>query len=178
MKRETKNPSDSKPIRKKKEEGTIKGIGLFDHIKHVRTVQDPDYFKSLTDLDKKSFNHFMILKALSMNPDILEEVSTLFKYFDKIPSPQFYQLMIGGIIPPDHPKKFYPWVKSKKKPFSDKLIELISTYFEISSKEAIENATLLSSTEKGRLELVEICKNYGLTEKEIESALKGNDKDE
>ena len=160
--------------RKKLENPTIKGLGLFDHVKHIRIVQDPEYFKNLTDLDKKSFSHFMILKALSMNPALLEDISTLFRYFDKIPSPQFYQLLIG-FIPLDPPKKFYPWVKAKKILFSKKLIELIATYFEISQKEASEYATLLFSTDKGKKELEEICRSYGLTDKEVELAMKGND---
>ena len=162
--------------RKKLENPTIKGIGLFDHVKQIRIIQDPNYFKNLTELDKKSFNHFMILKALSMNPALLEDISTLFRYFDKIPSPQFYQLLIG-LIPSDHPKKYYPWVKAKKMPFSKKLIELISTYFQISQKEAIEYATLLSFTDNGRRELEDICKTYGLTDKELEFAMKGNDEE-
>ena len=167
-----------KPKRgRKKVEPTIKGIGLFDHIKHIRNIQDPDYFKNLTELDKKSFNHFMILKALSMNPSLLSDISDLFKYFDKIPSPQFYQLLIG-LIPADHPKKFYPWVKSKKKTFDDRLIELISRYFEISKKESVEYAILLSCKESGKKELENICKNYGLTDKEIESAVKVSGEEE
>jgi hypothetical protein len=163
--------------RKKLENPTVKGIGLFDHVKHIRITQDPDYFKNLTELDKKSFNHFMILKALSMNPALLEDVSTLFRYFDKIPSPQFYKLLIG-LIPPDHPKKFYPWVKAKKSPFSKKLIELISTYFEIPQREATEYATLLFLTNNGKKELEDICKVYGLSDKEIEFTMKGNDDEE
>ncbi len=158
--------------RKKLENPTIKGIGLFDHVKHIRSIQNSDYFKSLTELDVKSFNHFMILKALSMNPALLEDISTLFRYFDKIPSPQFYQLLIG-LIPPD--KRFYPWVKAKKVPFNVKLIELISMYFEISQKEAAEYATLLFSTDKGKKELENLCRAYGLTDKEVEEIMKGYD---
>lgn len=161
--------------RKKKDVTAPKGIGLFDHIKHIRTVQDPDYFKNLTDLDKKSFNHFVILRGLSMNPALLDDISTVFKYFDKIPSPQFYQLLIGGIIPLDHPKRFYPWIKSKKQPFNKQLIDLISQYFEISNKESTEYATLLSSTENGRRELEDICRDYGMNDKEVEYLMKGND---
>jgi hypothetical protein len=164
-------PEVKKRGRKKVEPG-VKGIGLFDHIKHIRGVQDPDYFKNLSDLDVKSFNHFMILKALSMNPALLEDVSTLFRYFDKIPSPQFYQLLIG-LIPPD--KKFYPWVKAKKQPYSNQLLELVARYFEISKKEAGEYATMLCSSEKGRKELEQLCRDFGLTDKEVESAMEGND---
>jgi len=169
--------SDSKPKRgrKKLENTTTKGIGLFDHVKQIRSVQDPNYFKNLTDVDVKSFNHFMILKALSMNPELLEDVATLFKNFDKIPSPQFYQLLIG-LIPQD--KRYYQWIKSSKKPFSKKLLELISTYFEISQKEAEEYVVLLSSTEKGNKELEDLCRAFGLSDKEVESVMKGNDNDE
>jgi hypothetical protein len=171
------NSDSTEPKRKgrKKKEGTIKGIGLFDHIKHIRGVQDPDYFKNLPELDVKSFNHFMILKALSMNPSLLEIVSTLFRYFDKIPSAQFYQLLIG-LIPTD--TKFYPWIKAKKQPYSNQLLELVTCYFEISQKEAGEYATMLCSSEKGRKELEELCRDFGLTEKEVESAMKGNSNDE
>src|SRR5271169_6605245 len=89
--------SESKKKGQKKSKGNslAKGIGLFDHIKHIRSIQDPNYYRNLSDLDSKSFNHFMILKALSMNPVLLEDISNLFRYFDKIPSPQFYKLLIG-----------------------------------------------------------------------------------
>ena len=147
-----------------KEEATLKQLGLFDHVKHVRSVQTPNYYKNLSELDRKTFNPFMILKALSMNPSLVDDISTLFKYFDKVPHAQFYQLLIG-LIPPD--KRFYPWVKAKKKPFSKRLLELIAQYFEISEKEAAEYAVLLSSTDKGKQELKELCADFGLGEREI-----------
>lgn len=158
-----------------KEESAVKQLGLFDHVKHIRSIQTPNYYKNLSELDRKTFNPFMILKALSMNPAVLDEVSILFRYFDKIPHPQFYQLLIG-LIPPD--KRFYPWVKGKKSPFGRKLLELIAQYFEISEKEATEYAILLSFTENGKKELENLCGDFGLGEKEIESVMKGNDKDD
>lgn len=116
----------------------------------------------------------MILKAISMNSALLDDVSTLFKYFDKIPSPQFYQLLIG-LIPPD--KKFYPWVKSKTQSHNNELLELVARYFEISKKEAGEYIAILSSNEKGKKQLEELCHAYGLSDKEIESLMKGNDEE-
>lgn len=168
--------AESKPDAKKKrgrkkieDNGLAPALGLFDHIKHIRTIQDPDYYKNLTDADRKSFNHFMILKALSMNPHILDEISTLFKLFDKIPSPQFYTLIIG-LIPAD--KRFYPWVKSTKKKSSKELIELLVKYYEISKAEAEDYARILKETEKGKKELEQLCQDFGLEKKEIEAALK------
>jgi hypothetical protein len=61
---------------------TSKSIGLFDHIKQINQIQDPNYFDNLTESDKKSFNHFIILKGLSMNPDNLDIVNLLYRYFD------------------------------------------------------------------------------------------------
>jgi hypothetical protein len=170
------SPEPKKRGRKKSEEKAIKGLGLFDHIKHIRCVQDPNYFTNLTDLDKKTFNHFMILKGLSMNPALVEDMSNLFKYFDKIPSPQFYQLLIG-LVPLDNPRKYYPWVKTPKKQFSRKLVELLCAYYEISSNEAEMYANLLFSTENGKKELEDLCVTYGLTEKEKKSAMEGNNEE-
>lgn len=168
--------TESKPDVKKKrgrkkneDNGLAPALGLFDHIKHIRTIQDPSYYKNLTEADRKSFNHFMILKALSMNPHILDEISTLFKLFDKIPSPQFYTLVIG-LIPAD--TRYYPWIKSAKKKFSKELIELLVKYYEISKTEAQEYARLLYETEKGKKELEQLCQDFGLEKKEIETALK------
>lgn len=158
-----------------KEEMTVKPMGLFDHIKHIRSVQNPNYYKNLSELDRKTFNPFMILKALSMNPALVDDISTLFRYFDKIPHPQFYQLLIG-LIPLD--KTFYRWVKAKKKPFGKRLLELIAQYFEISEKEAAEYATLLFPTDKGKKELEELCRNFGLGEKEVDAIMKGGGDDD
>lgn len=144
-----------------------KTIGLFDHIKHIRTVQNPDYYNNLSEADRKSFNHFMILQALSMNPDLLMTVSTLYRFFDVVPSPQFYQLLIS-LIPSD--STYYPWIKSKYN-FNKDLIELVSNRFEVSSKEAEEYVNILSSTDEGVKSLVTICQGYGKSDEEITKLL-------
>lgn len=150
-----------------------KGISLFDHVKHICKVQDPNYFKNLSDADKKSFNHFMILRALSMNPELLDDVGMLYRYFDTIPSEQFYQLLIA-IIPID--KSYYPWIKGTKKyKFDDSVIDYISRKFEVSSKEAIDYALILNNTDEGTKYLKELVRGFGHTEKEVEKLLKVDD---
>ena len=156
----------------------IKPLGLFDHVKHIRGVQDPNYYKNLSELDRKSFdsNHFMILKALSMNPAIVGDIADIFRFLGKIPSAQFYQLLIGGIVPKD--KRFYPWIKGKKSPLGKKLIELVAQYYEISEKEATEYATLLSAIGH-KHELKRLCEDFGLNAKEVKDVMEGkNDDDE
>jgi hypothetical protein len=152
-----------------------KGLSLFDHIKHISKYQDPDYYNSLTDLDKKTFNHFMILRGLSMNPALLDDISVLYRYFDSVPSAQFYQLLIS-IIPADNPRAFHPWVKaSKKSKYSDELVDLVTRYFEVSPSEALDYITTYNLTESGKKELYDICRGYGLNEKEIDNILSIDD---
>jgi len=160
--------SDEKfKTRKEISENKPKSLGLFDHIKHIRTIQDPDYYNNLNDEDRKSFNHFMILRALSMNPALTDDISVLFRYFDKMPSNRFYTLLIS-LIPAD--KRFYPWVKSQKK-VNKVVVEFISQKFEVSPREAEEYLYILSNTESGQKELFKICQGFGLTEKEVNKLL-------
>jgi hypothetical protein len=168
-------PSEPKRKGRIKAEGTVKGLGLFDHIKHIKSIQDPDYYKNLTELDRKTFSHFMILKSLSMNPEIISDISDLFKYFDKIPSPQFYKLLIG-LIPQD--SRYYPWIKPKKSKISDAIVELISKYFEISTLEAKEYAHILLNQKDGIKKLTVFCQDYGFSEKEIKAAIQESSNEE
>ena len=147
-----------------------KGLSLFDHIKHIQKVQDPDYFKNLKDVDKKSFNHFMILRGLSMNPELLETISTLYGYFDIIPSPQFYTLLIG-LIPLESPRTFHPWIKGKKKPYTEELVKLVAKRYEVSETEAYDYIKIYMGTDSGIEELYDICRGYGLTDKEVEKLM-------
>jgi hypothetical protein len=161
-------------LRKRKKKETSNSLGLFDHLKQITQIQDPDYFDNLTEADKKSFNHFIILKGLSMNPDNLEAVCTLYKYFDVVPSSQFYKLLISFIRPDPN---FYPWIKAKNK-HKEELVEMISKRFEVTNRESEEYINLLSLTEDGRNSLVYICQEFGKTDKEIEQLLSNNDNDE
>jgi len=177
MTKEPKEKSNStkKSRNKKRDDITPKTLGLFDHLKHIRTVQDPEYFDLLTEVEKKSFTPFQILRGLSMNPELLDNVSTMYRYFDKIPKKSLYKLFIGGMVPLEYPGSFHPWVKAKKFPVSQIIVDLITKYFEISTKEAGEYVLLLLTKPTGKQELEQFCKDYGLTESEIKEAMKGCD---
>ena len=70
--------------KKKTAEDTIKVKGLFDHINHIREVKNPDYYNTLSDVEKTSFNKYMIVRFLSMDPDLVEEMAFISKYFQLI----------------------------------------------------------------------------------------------
>jgi hypothetical protein len=104
-----------------------------------------------------------------MNPSLLADIADLFKYFDKIPSPQFYKLLIG-LIPAD--RNFYPWVKQSKSVVSDTVVELIAKYFEIPKLEAKDYALLLLARKDGIKELENFCRDFGFNDKEVDAAMK------
>lgn len=145
--------------------GGPKKKSLFDHVKAIRQVQDPNYYINLSEDDRKSFNHFMILRALSMDESIVEDMAQLYQIFDKIPSPQFYQLLIA-LVPRSN--RFYPWVKSKVMKHDKILLELVAKRFKISKYQANDYVNILLRSEAGQIELVNICKFFGLEDKEIE----------
>jgi hypothetical protein len=107
-----------------------------------------------------------------MNPEILENISVMYRYFDKVPPEQLYKLFIGGFVPLERPGSFHTWIKAKKLPVSKKIVELLTMYFQISEKEATEYALLLLTKPDGKKIFTEICQDYGLSEKEIKEALK------
>ena len=137
---------------------------IFDHVKEIRQNQSPDYFVNLSEDDKKSFNHFMILRALSMDASIIVEMAQLYQLHDKIPSAQFYQLLIA-IVPKS--TRFYPWIKSKKVKFGKELVSYIGKRFKIPNYQANEYISLLLNSKQGEQELEQSLRAYGLSDKEI-----------
>ena len=158
-------------MKKKSDFSGPKKRSLFDHVKHIRQVQSPSYYIELSDDERKSFNHFMILRALSMDADIVEEMAQLYQVVDKIPSAQFYKLLIAMVPKSD---KFYPWVKSKKLKHNKKILEIVSGRFQIPSYQANEYVNILLRSEAGSAELEMILKSTGLSDKEANEFLKGD----
>lgn len=157
----------TKTSRKKSEKSSEgpKRRSLFDHVKHIRQIQDPDYYTNLSEDDRKSFNHFMILRALAMDETMVEDMAQLYQYFDQIPSPQFYQLLIA-MVPKNN--RFSPWIKSKVLKHNKNLLSLVAKRFQIPRYQANDYVNLLLRTETGMEELVAICKAFGLEDKEVE----------
>jgi hypothetical protein len=85
---------------------------------------------------------------------------------DKIPSPQFYQLLIN-IVPKSN--RFYPWVKSRVLKHNKEFLGYVAKRFKVAKYQANEYVNLLIRTEEGQAELIAICKAFGLEDKEVEA---------
>ena len=147
---------------------TVKALGLFDHVNHIRNVQNPKYFSTLSDADKKSFAHVMLMKFLSMDRNALDSLSYIGKYQDGMPSENFYQVLIATV---PRTKYFHPYIKPAKTKYSLEFYQMLAQWYECSSSEAEEYAEILSQTDSGLTEMINICKAYGLTEEEVEGLM-------
>lgn len=132
---------------------------IFDHTKAIFTDKRLDYFDQLDDIDKKSFQPYMVNRIISMNRTALPFVNELQQY--GILSARETYLFYSQILPTG--PSFSPYIKSKKdKKYSDWLVKTISKYFWVSNNEAIEYISMLIKNPSGKAELREICESVGI----------------
>jgi hypothetical protein len=161
----------AKSKKKSSTEDVPKNKSLFDHINQIRNVKNPKYFSSLTEGDKKSFNHYMICRFLSMDSSCINEVSYLTKIFDKMDSNSFYKVACALV----NPVKFTPYLKSKSEKFNEELIGFVSLKYGVSKSDANDYCKTFMCIENGVDALTELCRGYGLSDKEIEKILNRNE---
>lgn len=141
---------------------------LFDHITQIREVKNPKYFDTLSSSDIKSFNKYTLLMGLSMDQSIIEEIAFVSKYFDILPEKHLYTVLCD-LVP--HERRFCKWIKPNKVKFNKELIQLVVNKFEVSKDEAYSYCVTFFKTEEGINNLIDICKQYGKSEKEIEGLM-------
>ena len=153
-----------------------KSAGLFDHIRHIQYVQDPDYYNNLSESDRKTFNIFMILRGLSMNPAYVEYVAHFYRFLDIIPPSEFYKIFITT-YPRHRYKEFHRWIKSSKEKDSEsaknesKIIDIIVEKYKIPDKEAKDYIRIFKSSKMGVAALIELICGFGFTKKEAEEMI-------
>ena len=144
----------------------VRTRGLFDHVKHIRQVQSADYYDTLSESERKTFSKFMILRVLSMDQKIVEEISYISKYMEVLPDKQFYDLLIK-CIPKDY--KFYPYIKKNVKEVNSTILGCIVKKYQIGSSDASDYYSLFIQTESGLNNLVELVQSFGYSQSEIET---------
>lgn len=140
-----------------------KAKGLFDHINHLRQEQNPKYFSTLTEADKKSWSNYMVCRFLSMQPELLEYINEIQKY-SHLPPEHFYQVLL--LIVPQG-RGYFPYIKSKNEnKWSKELLKLLRSHYEESENNVEEYLSLLTAEE-----LCGIVGLYGYADKEIEKII-------
>ena len=142
----------------------IKRKSLFDHINQITKIQNPKYWKQISEEDKKTWSNYMVNRFLSMKPEWIELVNELQKY--NLEPKELYKLYTN-VLP-----KSKQWLKYTKgrndMDYPEWLINIVRHNDESSRKEAIQAIDMLMLTEGGMLELGEISRKWGIEEKKIE----------
>lgn len=145
---------------------------LFDHIKAITQHQNPNYFDTLTEKEKKNWSNYMIQRFLSMNPNWITFISDMDPYVigNKMPPEIMYKLYISSL-----PKSniFLKYIKNSNNiKMPKRLIELMIKYFEISSRECEEYITILSLIDPENIEITSMLEKFGVDTKEIKKIIR------
>lgn len=140
-----------------------KAKGLFDHINQIRWDRNPDYFKTLSEADKKSWSNYMICRFLSMQPELIDVVNDLQYYQGRFTPEQFYQLCLA-VVPKR--KGYWPYIKSQAEKYDKELLALLCKHYEESERNVLEYLQMIP-----RDELRHIIGLYGISEKDAEKML-------
>ena len=125
----------------------------FDHIKNLHTKKHT--WDDFNDEEKKSFNVFIINKALSMNPNYLNIVNMVqnFTGLNQILSPKEVFNLYLNLLP--NKFKFYKWIKGEKTKKEKEKAEYLAMHFNVSTREAYDYLQILD-----RKTINKIIKNY------------------
>lgn len=138
---------------------------LFDHIKAITGEQDPKYWETLDEGDRKTWSNYMVFRFLSMNTDWIDLIAQIQPYVQKLPPQTLYRTLIDLIPKGRH---YLKYVKgSKTTNYETWLQEIIVREFECSIREGDEYLDILHATRNGREEIKKLCERYGIEEKQI-----------
>ncbi len=135
---------------------------LFDHIKQITDVQNPNYWKDISDEDKKSWSNYMVNRFLSMKMDWIDIVNEVQKYDLE---PEIVYKLYTNIFPKG--KQWLKYIKGDKKMKYPKWVyEIVSKHLQCSMREANDAVEMYDISHGGQSELVDILIKYGKTEQE------------
>ena len=144
----------------------VKRKSLFDYINQITAVQNPNYWKELSDEDKKSLSNYMTHRFLSMKMEWVELVNELQKY--NLQPKELYKLYIN-VLPKG--KQWLKYIKGRNQmDHPSWLINIVANHEQVSKKEAYDMIEMYYLTEGGMLELREVCVKWGIDESKIEKA--------
>ena len=125
----------------------------FDHIKNLHTKKRR--WEDFNDEEKKSFNVFIINKALSMNPNYINVVNMVQNYtgLNQILSQKEVFNLYYSLLP--NKFKFYKWIKGEKTKKEKEKAEYLAMHFEVSIREAYDYLKILD-----KKTIKSIIKNY------------------
>ena len=125
----------------------------FDHIRNLHTKKRR--WKDFNDEEKKSFNVYIINKALSMNPNYLGIVNMVqnFTGLNQILSQKEVFNLYFSLLPTKF--KFYKWIKGEKTKKDKEKAEYLAIHFKVSTRESYDYLKILD-----KKSINQIIRNY------------------
>jgi len=143
---------------------TKKAKTLFQHLSGLKESKTP--WDSLSVMDKKTFEPFMVNRFLSMNMGLLELVNELQKFTIGQLSPRDVYKMYLDFLPKR--RSFDKYIKGKKDDkYNSNVLEYLAKYYQVSQREVRDYLEILSKDD-----ITEILLKYGLDKKEIKKWFK------
>ena len=138
---------------------------LFDHIKQITNVQNPKYWDTLEEADKKTWSNYMVLRFLSMKYEWVETIAAVQPYLQEVPPKAMYLALIDLLPKGRH---FMKYMKAKT---TDKyegwLVELVAKHYEVSKLEAEDYLKILYVSRTGKERIKQLSEDYGTDPKII-----------
>jgi hypothetical protein len=134
---------------------------VFDWVKEINTKKSP--IDSFSNKDWDQWNSYVVHRVLSMNPDYLALVNEV----QKLPPTDKKQIysIYREYIPKNN--KWSKYIKSTVKQRNKDLIQYLTNYFQLSTREIKEYLQFLSNKE-----VTKILSQLGIEDKEIKKLLK------
>lgn len=105
---------------------------IFDVVNQLRKRELN--WSEIPDNVKKDIDPWMLNKALSMNPDIIEIIDYVQCRFTG--TPEQWIAVYSDIIPKQPKPKYNPWVKKKTNvKIDEQAVELFKSYYQVSGRE-------------------------------------------
>lgn len=154
---------------KKNNESTdIKAATIFDHLNNIYTSK-PEW-NDISDLDKSSWNTYMMNRWISMKFDYLPVVNDVQKYtIGNLDNREVYNIY-RGFFP--KAKVYAKYIKADdSEKYNPDLIDLISLYYSCGINDALMYLDVFFKDTDSLEELIAIISKYGKTDAEIKKLI-------
>ena len=139
---------------------TKKINNIFDWVKQMSYNKEP--WSSFSNEEHDVFSNFMVNKIVSMNPNYIELVAEIQEY--QMPKQKLYEFYCKTL---PKQKYFNKYQKPSKQQYSKEVINLLTLYYQISSREVLDYCNILTQQD-----IKDILLQLGKDEKEIKRLLK------
>jgi hypothetical protein len=133
---------------------------VFDWVKQVQYDKEP--WSSFSSEEHDIFSNFMVNKIISMNPNHIEIVAEIQEF--SISKEKLYQFYCQ-VLPKQ--KSFSKYIKPTKAIYNNEVLDLLASYFQISTREVIDYCNIIT-----KQDVIEILLQTGIQDKEIKKLLK------